>query len=101
MRLGPEVQARGVGRGEGVEAVARRIVDSFREPLSTEDAEVSLTVSVGAALVSESGDAGVLSPSEARRSPGALVRRADEAMYVAKQQTGSALRMYRAHSESR
>lgn len=52
---------------------ARRIVEVFREPFTTQESELYATASVGVATSSDSGDAGD------------LVREADTAMYVAKE----------------
>lgn len=90
----PDVEGR-----DDVVRVARRVLRAFDEEMAAGEGTVPMSVAIGAALASDEGGDGTMSPSEAREDPDELLQRADRAMYRAKtrakQEEESALAVYR------
>lgn len=83
------IVASGVGSVADAEQLARKVVEGFHAPLEIPEREISVTVSVGVALsFPEGGDAE------------ALLRRADSAMYTAKQGGRNGYRIYDAGDDA-
>lgn len=68
----------GLRRAEDADLVVEKILACMREPISVEGRELAVTTSVGVALFPSDG-----------HEEGVLLKRADEAMYVAKQAGGN------------
>ncbi|MFB6368000.1 MAG: PAS domain S-box protein [Gemmatimonadota bacterium] len=81
---------------EEAELVARRICEGAGGVEPIEASPTGLTVSVGVTLVADGGDPRALPVEDALSDPDEALRRADQAMYRAKQEEGSSCWVHRA-----